>query len=358
MMGWRTKEGAYSAKPFIVYPDGKYRDFPVEKNSYGGTVEVVAASSFLDGYALVLKGNLMSSTLVFIDKNGKEVFPALKSKQTGTFGDFNIYPVRENRRVYYNAQLKKYGYADANGNILVTPQFDKARNFSDGMAAVKFKGKWGFIDLTGKFVVEATYNLEPGRFSEGMAPVRIGESDYEYVMSYIDQVGNRLMESKKWTMNEFHNGYAWVGTGCDKLFVIDKNFNEVRNVTDDFYHNGNGFGVCSFSMRSGSVQDKVWGVDFPNGMQMLNQGGIDEGDIFAPDGKLLYHCVDAEGGWVMLHYTPGSDLMFCKVRIKNEPRLQEQDVYLSCFINNKGEIVYYFEEGYEGYEGITPVQVK
>jgi hypothetical protein len=129
-------------------------------------------------------------------------------------------------------------------------------------------------------------------------------------------------------------------------------------LTKDFYHGGNGFGVCNFSMLSGDVQDRVWGIDFPNGMQMLNQGGIAPGDIFAPDGTILFNCVDADGRSVTLNAITEGDLMFCQVMMNNEPRLKEKSVNLPCFINKKGEIVYYFEEGVEGYEGKKPVQVK
>ncbi len=283
MMGWRTKPGAYSPSPFIVYPDGKYREL---------VGELVAASSFCEGYALVRKGNMMSSTQVFIDKNGREVFPLLKSTQRGTMGDMTIYPVRDGRRLFYHAELKKYGYADAQGTIIVKPQFDKANNFSEGMAAVMIKEgsteKWGFIDKTGKLVVAATYRLEPGRFSEGLAPVRIGESASNYEMAYIDKTGKRAMENQPWNLNEFHGGFAWVGTGCDKLFVMDRTFKEVRDLTADFYHNGNGFGVCSFNMLSAAEGPSTWGFDFPGGMQMLNQSGVTQGDIFAPDGAILF----------------------------------------------------------------------
>jgi hypothetical protein len=167
-----------------------------------------------------------------------------------------------------------------------------------------------------------------------------------------------MMENKKWSLNEFHNGFALVGTGCDKLFVMDKEFNEVRDLTKDFYHDGNGFGVCEFKMLSGDVQNPDWGIDFPKGTQSLNQGGIGDGDIFAPDGTTLFICTDAEGGRVNLHAVTEGDLMFCQLKFQNEPRLKEPDVLLSCFINKKGEIVYFFEVGVEGYEGMKPVQVK
>jgi len=355
MMAWRTKPNDFSASPFIIYLDGKYRNLPDDISN---------ASSFVEGYALVHKGRsvVMGVKQVFIDKNGKEVFPALASTQRGTMGDMTVYPVRENRRVFYNAELKKYGYADEKGNIVIKPQFDKALNFSEGLAAVMTKENyvemWGFIDLTGKMVIPAIYKLRPGRFSEGLAAVRTGDSDYEYEMTYIDKTGKTVMENQKWNLNEFHNGFAWVGTGCEKLFVMDKAFNEVRDLTQDFYHNGNGFGVCMFSMLSGNVQDRVWGFDFPNGMQMLHQEGVAAGDIFAPDGAILFQAVDANGNRVSLHKMTEGDLMFCQIRMENAPQLKENDVYLSCFINKNGEIVYYFEEGDEGYEGITQTQIK
>ena len=350
MMAWRRKD--YSQSPFIIYPDGKYRDLPND---------VQSATSFVDGYAIIWRGSsLISMKQVYIDKNGKEVFPALTSVQRGS-QDLNVYPVCENRRLYYNSDIQKYGYADEKGTIVIKPQYDKAANFSDGMAAVMIKEgyteKWGFIDLTGKMVVPTTYRLKPGRFSEGWAVVRIGESESDFESAYIDKTGKRVMENKPWSLNEFHDGYAWVATGCDKLFVMNKQFEEVRDLTKDFYHHGNGFGVCMFKMISNDAQ-KTWGFDFPNGMQTLNQGGKDAGDIFTPDGKIVYTCVDAKGNRVNLHAITEGDLMFCQLRFQDEPRLKEKDVYLSCFINQKGEVVYFFEGAVEGYEGKKPVQVK
>ncbi len=73
-------------------------------------------------------------------------------------------------------QGAKWGYADANGIVVIIPQFEKARNFADGLAAVYVRTaapskigfidsrgagtpavrevkKWGFIDNTGKMVI-------------------------------------------------------------------------------------------------------------------------------------------------------------------------------------------------------------
>jgi len=363
MMGWRTNPNTFAAMPFIVYPDGRYRDFPTgTRNNVGMPNDVFAASPFVDGIALVQRGNLMNARQSFIDKDGKDVFPALASNQRGTMGDMTVYPVRENRRVFYNAELRKYGYADARGTIVIQPRFERAENFSEGLAAVLIEEggnrRWGFIDPTGNVVIPATYTLKPGRFSEGLAAVRIGTSEHDYEMAYIDKTGRRVIENKPWNLNEFHNGYAWVGTGYEKLFVWNKVFKVVRDVTAVFYHEGNGFGTCMFSMLTGDVLNRVWGIDFPNGMQMLNQGGVAAGEIFAPDGRLLFTARDSRDNRVLLHNITEDGLIFTQVRMENESRLGSDEVFLSVFINQKGEIVYYFVEGVEGFEGRTPVLVR
>jgi hypothetical protein len=242
--------------------------------------------------------------------------------------------------VYHNAGLEKYGYIDAKWAMAIKPQFDRAKDFSEGMAAVMNKDengreRWGFIDATGKMVIPATYKLEPGRFSEGLAAVKIGdESSYE--MAYIDKTGKRVMESKPWELGEFHGGFAWVGkrSGYSDRSVINDKFEEVR--------------VVSTGQHVSPTK-----LTFRNGSQAIG------GRIFAPDGTVLFDCVDTKGQNVDLHDMTDGDLMLCSPNFYDEPRLKEKIAYsLQCFINKQGEIVYYFEEGVEGFEGKAPVQVK
>jgi hypothetical protein len=350
----KTGSGYGEVTRSILYPDGKYRDLPAD---------ISTASGFCDGYALVQKGQsvIMGLKQGFIDKNGKDVFPALTSTQKGTFGDMQIHPVRENRRVYYDAELKKYGYADEKGSIAIKPQFEKALSFSDGLAAVQVEinaaKKWGFIDTTGKLVIPAKYVNAPGQFSEGKAAVRIGDSSYDYEMTYIDKKGEKLMDNVTWSLNTFHNGFALVKKEvCDKLCVIDADFNEVRDITAQLtaYNTPD---VCSFRMGNETNND-LWGIDFPGNTQALNTNGAGSGDIFAPDGTMIFKRGQVYYEPAVLYNPTEGGLIFCKVRMKDEPRLKEQDTYLQCFINQEGEIVLYFQEGVEGHEGPTPVQVK
>lgn len=107
--------------------------FAVEKNKAWGFVNTQGkvvidfdyeyAQIFLEGFAAVKESN---TTWRFIDKNGK------KSDFPYVFEDIH------------------YG-------------------FSEGLAAVKYKGLWGYIDTSGAFIIEPQYSNRPSLFINGYA---------------------------------------------------------------------------------------------------------------------------------------------------------------------------------------------
>jgi len=53
--------------------------------------------------------------------------------------------------------------------IIIPLQFQDARSFSDGMAAVKKDGMWGYIDRLGQWVIPPEYPYPVGDYSSGLA---------------------------------------------------------------------------------------------------------------------------------------------------------------------------------------------
>ena len=51
----------------------------------------------------------------------------------------------------------KWGFADYKGNVVIEPQYEEAKAFSNGYAGVKKDGKWGFINAENQFQMEGDY---------------------------------------------------------------------------------------------------------------------------------------------------------------------------------------------------------
>jgi hypothetical protein len=61
----------------------------------------------------------------------------------------------------------KYGYSDKNGNPVVPFKYDYASELREGFGCVKRKGRFGFIDNTGKLAIPIIYEQSGFWFSEG-----------------------------------------------------------------------------------------------------------------------------------------------------------------------------------------------
>lgn len=74
--------------------------------------------------------------------------------------DYSLIPYR---------QGNKWGYADINRNITITPKYNDAQWFSEGYAAVKVGTKWGYINKSGRMVIPAKYTVAKS-FRKGYMP--------------------------------------------------------------------------------------------------------------------------------------------------------------------------------------------
>lgn len=118
----------------------------------------------------------------------------------------------------------RWGYIDRSGKIVIEPQFERAEEFSEGLAAIELDGKWGFIDTNGKLIVEPQYSSAQ-RFSEGLARIQIG-ADLDGKWGFIDHTGQTVI-APQFTINfgsndesfNFHEGLAVIETGDLKAFI-------------------------------------------------------------------------------------------------------------------------------------------
>ncbi len=126
-----------------------------------------------------------------------------------------LYPISEDG---------KWGYIDRSGKVVVTPQFDAAERFHEGLAAVRLKHRLAFIDSSGAIAISTDFdvtgfNLSPFRFSEGLAPVPVAKK-----WGYIDKHGTLVIPAVFSDANAFSEGLARVESG-GKIGYIDRTGN-------------------------------------------------------------------------------------------------------------------------------------
>ena len=138
-----------------------------------------SAHEFSEGLARVQVGGLHGKW-GFIDHSGGMVIEAqydeLSAVADAAYGFHNgLAMIEVNDRK---------GFIDKTGKIVISPQFQYAYPFIEGLACVSAgSDKWGYIDESGKWAIPPRFD-SASLFSEGLAPVTLGN-----VCGYIDRSG-------------------------------------------------------------------------------------------------------------------------------------------------------------------------
>ncbi len=98
------------------------------------------------------------------------------------------------------------GYIDSGGQVVIPPQWAAGWEFSDGLAPVRVGEKHGYIDTRGRMVIPAQFE-EVTAFSEGVAAIRTGEG-----WAFIDKNG-KAATARFEEVHAFSEGLASVRQG-------------------------------------------------------------------------------------------------------------------------------------------------
>ena len=75
-----------------------------------------------------------------------------------------------------------WGFVDTEGTVVIEPQFQQAKSFSCGLAAVYDGQKWGFINRYGELAIDYQF-LDVGYFTEeGVCPVSTVGGEFHMIL--------------------------------------------------------------------------------------------------------------------------------------------------------------------------------
>jgi hypothetical protein len=195
-----------------------------EEGSYIVNSDFKNMVELCDGYALVDNG--------IVKVSWRNEVPEHITVLTITDPDSYLVPVKvDTGRLSDDGKVYIYGYMTATevltGNatdkdaFIISPVFEDARPFFNGLAAAKSEGLWGYIDQNGNTVIDFLYN-DVRDFNDTAAFVYEGnmktyqysesrtEEVFEGYWALIDMEGNLLTEFNIRNPNEFHDGWAVV----------------------------------------------------------------------------------------------------------------------------------------------------
>jgi hypothetical protein len=101
-----------------------------------------------------------------------------------------------------------WGYVDDTGRTIIEPEYNAARDFVEGLAAVLAINRWGFIDPSGVYKVTPLYE-DCSDFSEGLAAVK-----WYNRWGYIDRDGAFAIQPRFQSAADFHDGWADIKLGA------------------------------------------------------------------------------------------------------------------------------------------------
>lgn len=118
-----------------------------------------------------------------------------------------------------------YGFINKSGKIVIEPEFDDVKVFSEGLSGAKYIDKWGFINKNGDFAIDFIYD-DVSNFSEGIALVFVKdyENPNEGRYGYINREGEYIIRPIFEDGGDFVGGIAPVKIN-GKWAYIDKNLN-------------------------------------------------------------------------------------------------------------------------------------
>ena len=144
--------------------------------------------------------------------------PAMEPTNFGfvtTTGEWAIPPQFDDARRFHEglAAVSRdgdWGYINADGEFAIDPRWKVAQSFSEGLAAVHEVGTgWGYINPEGAWVIEPQFQ-SAGNFSDGLAAVSTRASDGERVYGYIDLQGEWVLEPQFHSAGSFNSERAAV----------------------------------------------------------------------------------------------------------------------------------------------------
>ena len=199
--GFIDRTGQFAISPrFDTYPNG----YPDSFSEGLAEIEVSQKVGYIDRSGeFVIKPQFLDGTR-FHDSVARVVAEGpCMFLGDGPCPDFRVLP----RSAKTDSQVPscRFTFIDKSGKVISAIRYDGAKDFSEGLAAVRIGSDWGYIDKTTAIVIPPRFD-EAEPFSNGLARVKKGS-----LYAYINGKGDFVIPLQFSWADDFSEGLAAVG---------------------------------------------------------------------------------------------------------------------------------------------------
>ena len=113
---------------------------------------------------------------------------------------------------------EEWGFLNTDGKLAIPARYDKVTSFQDGFAAVQRNGQFFALDISGnEFPVETPDIADLNDFSEQMASFRTARD----LVGFVHGSGKVAIQPTFQSAGEFHGGLAWAKNSSGKVGYIN-----------------------------------------------------------------------------------------------------------------------------------------
>lgn len=171
---------------------------------------------------------------------------------------------------------RRAGFIDRTGHFVINPKFDFADSFHESLALIKANGYYGFINRSGRYAIPPKFDAAL-IFSEGLAPVRIAAN-----WGFIDKTGALKIPAQFNAAYAFSNGRAavkvsqkWGFIDSKGSILIKPNFDDVMPFREGLaaVRVGDEWGYIDLRGATVTEPQFSWAESFSNGRAIVFVGG-------------------------------------------------------------------------------------
>jgi len=154
------------------------------------------------------------------DENGNVLFINSKGSKIKTLKKYSCFS-NPSEGIYSVNYKDLYGYIDESGKEIIELKFEDVSPFRKGIAKVKYHGLYGFINAEGKAISDFKYH-NINKFIYGFSKTEIKDSTGKSLYGLINESGLEVLSNKYTNIEDYKNNQAIIVNIENKYGIIDK----------------------------------------------------------------------------------------------------------------------------------------